>query len=208
MMTIPTSFLFLVVFSFGGQLVLTTLFVSRKALTLNFKLYCGTLLPQNLRLFILAFNRTKIFEFNLSPHWFFYDCVRDGYKVIHKVQYHLDFEGDWVYLLNNGNSFLETSVQELYMNTHFWEDKEIIVKLYDLLWEIYSLKSNTRGNLIGFICLFLTPCVLSLVNLNGFCHWLIEGNDIVSFDFSKETFFATTLHSLQLSSIFLVYNLF
>lgn len=102
------------------------------------------MLPRNLMLFFLAFTRTETFEFNFSPYGFCYDCVRCDYKVIYKVQYRLDFEGDWVYLPNKGDPFGETGVHELYMNGHFWEENELIVKLYDLLWEIYSLKSNYR----------------------------------------------------------------
>lgn len=53
--------------------------------------------------------------------------------MIYKVQYRLDFEGDWVYLPNKGDPFGETGVHELYMNGHFWEENELIVKFYDLL---------------------------------------------------------------------------
>jgi len=71
-------------------------------------------------------------------------------------------------------------------------------KLYEPFWEIYSLKSDSWRKLDGFDDMPVSYTgIMSMVNLNGFCHWFTgrHDNDIVSFDFSKETFVATTLPS-------------
>ncbi|RHN40557.1 putative F-box associated interaction domain-containing protein [Medicago truncatula] len=82
------------------------------------------------------------------------------------------------------------------MNDGFWEEKGLIVKLYEPFWEMYSLKRDSWRKLDGFDDMPVSyPGIMSMVNLNGFCHWLTQGPDVVSFDFSKETFVATTLPS-------------
>jgi len=70
-------------------------------------------------------------------------------------------------------------------------------KLYEPFWEIYSLKSDSWRKLDGFDDMPVSSPSTSMVNLNGFCHWFTEvhDNDIMSFDFSRQTFVATTLPS-------------
>lgn len=115
--------------------------------------------------------------------------------MIRKVYYPLEFRsGDWVYLPDKDDPFWERDVHELDLNDSFWEEKKLIFNLYDPFSEIYSLKSNSWRKLDGVD--MPASCPHSLVNMNGFCHWLsIEGPVMVSFDFSKETFVATPLPS-------------
>jgi len=136
-------------------------------------------------------------EFNLPPHGFGYDCVTDDFKVIRKVTYPLEFEGDdWVCLPDKDDPFWETDIHHLDMNDAYWVEKGLIVKLYEPFWEMYSLKRDSWRKLDGFDDMPVSyPGIMSMVNLNGFCHWLTQGPDVVSFDFSKETFVATTLPS-------------
>lgn len=146
-----------------------------------------------------SFKPKEKIEFTLPPHGFGYDCVTDDYKVIRKVRYPFQFEGDdWVCLPDKDDPFWETGVHHLDLIHDFWEEKGLIVKLYDYdpCWEIYSLRSDSWRKLDGFDDMpDYFPGITSMVNFNGFCHWLTQGpdNDIVSFNFSKETFFATTL---------------
>ncbi|GAU41263.1 hypothetical protein TSUD_349030 [Trifolium subterraneum] len=133
-------------------------------------------------------------EFNLPPQGFGYNSVEKDYKVIHNVEYPKDFKGDWIYLPNKGDPFWETGVHELDMNDDFWLEKGFIVDRYDPFWEIYSLKSNSWKKLDGVD--MPIPCLgWSHVNLNEFFHWLSLKDGMVSFDFSKEIFFATALPS-------------
>jgi len=136
-------------------------------------------------------------QFDYPPCGFGYDCVTSDYKVIRKVCYPPEFEGgDWIYLPNTGDPFWKTDVHELDMNDRFWEEKKLAVELYDPFWEIYSLKSNSWRKLDGIDDIPISyPGRMSLVNLNGLCHWLTQGPDMVSFDFRKETFITTTLPS-------------
>jgi hypothetical protein len=80
--------------------------------------------------------------------------------VIHKVQYPLDFEGNWICLPSKVGP----------------------------LWKMYSFKSNSWRKLNGVDMAVSYPCLMSLVNMNGLCHWLTQGYDMVWFDFSKEKF--------------------
>ncbi|RHN40121.1 putative galactose oxidase/kelch, beta-propeller, F-box associated interaction [Medicago truncatula] len=119
----------------------------------------------------------------------------DDFKVIWKVYYPLEFRsGDWVYFPDKDDPFWERDVHELDLNDSFWEEKKLIFNLYDPFSEIYSLKSNSWRKLDGVD--MPASCPRSLVNMNGFCHWLsIEGPVMVLFDFTKETFVATPLPS-------------
>jgi len=146
-----------------------------------------------------SFKPKETIEFKLPPHGFGYDCVTDDYKVIRKVRNPLEFEGcDWVCLPDKDDPFWETDVHNLDLNDDFWEEKGLIINLFQPFWEIYSLRSDSWRKLDGFDDMpDYFPGITPMVNLNGFCHWLTQGpdNDIVSFNFSKETFFATTLPS-------------
>jgi len=75
-------------------------------------------------------------------------------------------------LPNKDDPFWEIDLHELDMNDNVWEDKRLIVKLYDPFWEIYSLKSNSWWKLDGVDDMPISyPRDMSLVNMNRFCHW-------------------------------------
>jgi hypothetical protein len=54
--------------------------------------------------------------------------------------------------------------------------------------KMYSFKSNSWRKLDEVDMPVSHPCLMSLVNMNGLCHWLTQGYDMVSFDFSKGKF--------------------
>jgi F-box interacting protein len=106
-----------------------------------------------------------------------------------------DYKDEWIYLPNKSDPFWETDVHELDLNDNFWKEGEFIVdSTIDPFWEIYSLKSNSWRKLNGIDMPIPSPG-WSHVNLNEFFHWLNRKDGMVSFDFSKEMFFATALPS-------------
>jgi hypothetical protein len=134
-------------------------------------------------------------KFNLLPEGFGYDSVKEDYKVIHNVKDPTDYKDEWIYLPNKSDPFWETDVHELDLNDNFWKEGEFIVdSTIDPFWEIYSLKSNSWRKLNGIDMPIPSPS-WSHVNLNEFFHWLTRKDGMVSFDFSKEMFFATALPS-------------
>jgi len=126
-------------------------------------------------------------EVKTPPLAFGYDHVRHDYKLIRIAHYPLDFEGNWVDVPDKDSYFWDVD----YDHT-FWDRR--VVDMNDPFWEIYSLKSNSWRKIDGiemrFNWIYSYP-----VNLNEFCHCL-ELDRIVSFDFTNEIFFATTLPSV------------
>jgi molecular chaperone HtpG len=134
-------------------------------------------------------------EYNTYPFSFGYDRVRDDYKVIRAVDPYIYFEDTWVYLPEKNSPLWEMDV-DLDDDDDFWE--EVPLDMYDPYWEIYSLKNNSWRKLDGIDrhAAWNDRCE---VNLNEWCHWLGLNNDMVSFDFSNELFFVTTLPSFDFS---------
>jgi len=107
-------------------------------------------------------------------HGFGYDCIRDDYKIVRCVDFH-------------------TNLLEMIIT--------LPKVLYDPLWEIYSLKSNSWRKLdLDMTTFYRSPvCHLEQVYKNGVCHWLGRSETdtdnvyLVSFDFGNEAFFLTSI---------------
>jgi len=138
----------------------------------------------------------KSIEFNTQPYSFGYDRVRDDYKIIRLVNFHIFFEGSWVLLPENNSPFWDMNV-DFDDDDEFWEG--VPINMYDPnYWEIYSLRSNSWRKLNGDV-MPTSWDERCQVNLNEFCHWLDLNNDMGSFDFSNEIFVATKLPSFDFS---------
>ncbi|GAU40793.1 hypothetical protein TSUD_348900 [Trifolium subterraneum] len=139
-------------------------------------------------------------EFNSYPFSFGYDRIKDDYKVIRLVDFRQYFEDTWVCLPEKNSPFWEMDVDsdddDDDNDNDFWEG--VPIDMYDPYWEIYTLKSNSWKKLDGIDrhAAWNDRCE---VNLNEWSHWLGLNNDMVSFDFSNESFFVTTLPSFDFS---------
>jgi len=112
-------------------------------------------------------------------HGFGYDCIRDDYKIVRYVDFH-----------PNLCNFLEA-----------WTNMTLSKVLYDPLWEIYSLKSNSWRKLdLDMTTFYRSPVHHpEQVYMNGVCHWLGRSETdtdnlyLVSFDLGNEVFFLTSI---------------
>lgn len=113
----------------------------------------------------------------VQHHGFGYDSIGDDYKVIRYVKFHSYLH----YFSSDRKNFPWLNV------------------VYDPLWEIYSLKSNSWKKLdLDITTLHRSPLsVIEQVYMDGVCHWL-GGNEtyadeayLVSFDLGNEEFFLT-----------------
>ncbi|KEH18990.1 putative F-box associated interaction domain-containing protein [Medicago truncatula] len=140
----------------------------------------------------------KNIEFNTQPYSFGYDRVRDDYKIIRMVNFHIFFEGAWVFLPEKNSPFWEMDL-DFDDDDDFW--KGVPINMYDPdYWEIYSLRSNSWRKLDGGdIPMPDSWEERCQVNLNEFCYWLNLDNDMGSFDFINEIFFVTNLPSFDFS---------
>jgi len=126
-------------------------------------------------------------KFKDQLYGFGYDYVRDDYKIIRDVGFHLD-----VWNLNDARVILSLSDV-----------------LYNPFWEIFSLKNNSWRKLDLAVTTFYHNLVGApkQVYMNGACHWLGKSETdmhnvyLVSFDLGNEEFFLTPIPSTVKNNI-------